>query len=85
MEKVTIRSIVQTALISALTIAAALIWKDVIIEFIDSFFPPAKSLFYKFIAALIATVFVVVAIYLLLKTETEAEHLVKNFKKRRKI
>ena len=82
--KTTIKSIVQTAIVSAFTIAAALIWKDVIVDFIDVFVPPARSLWYKLIAAIIATLLVIIAIYLMLETETEAEELVKRFRNRKK-
>ncbi len=78
----TTSQIIQTSIITAFTIAAALIWKDVIVEFIELLVPPPTGLIYKFIAAVIATLLVVIAIYALLKTESEAEKVIKEIKKR---
>ncbi len=83
MARVTIRSIVQTSIVTAFTIAAALIWTDVISDFINTLVPPREALFYEFIAAIIATVFVVIAIFVILKTEAKAESIVKRFKNRK--
>ena len=85
MALVTIRSIVQTSIVTAFTIAAALIWKDVITEFIESVVPAGNTLTYKFIAAVVATVFVIIAIYVLLETEQEAEKVFRRFKNGRRI
>ncbi|MFH1325462.1 MAG: DUF5654 family protein [archaeon] len=89
MGKVTIGGIVQTSIVTAFTIAAALIWKDIFTEFVEIFFPQ-DILFYKFIAAIIATVFVILAIYVTLRTEQGAEEIVRTIKnmnkeKRKKI
>ena len=85
MTLVTIRSIVQTSIVTAFTIAAALIWKDVITEFIESVVPAGNTLMYKFIAAVVATLLVIVAIYVLLETEQEAEKVFRRFKNGRRI
>lgn len=79
MSKVTVGGIVKTSIVTAFTIAAALIWKDVIEELIYLFFPGDVFL-YKFLAAIIATIFVIVAIYLVLKTEAEAESIIKTIR-----
>ena len=89
MTRVTIRSIVKTSIVTAFTIAAALIWKDVITEAIGILFP-SDQLLYKFIAAVISTIFVIIAIYIILNTEYEAETMLKalrnmNRTKRKKI
>ena len=76
MTRVTISGIVKTSIVTAFTIAAAFIWKDVITEVIDLFVPTGEQLFYRFIAAIIATIFVIIAIYVVLKTEAEAEYLI---------
>lgn len=78
----TIVSIIKSSLLTAFSIAAALIWKDVIIEFIEVFLP-GDALFYKFLAAIIATLFVVLGIYLILKTEDEAKRLLRNWNRKR--
>lgn len=75
--KPTTKDIIQTSIVGAFTIAVALIWKDVIIEAIESVVPPSEELFYKLITAIAATVFAVLAIYFTLKTETEAEIVIK--------
>ncbi len=74
-QRVTISWIVNTSIITAFSIAAALIWKDVIIDFINIIVPPSEQLFYKFIAAVIATFIVVIAIYLILRAESRAERI----------
>ena len=80
MSKTSIQSIIQTAIISAFTIAAALIWKDVITDFIDVVLPHQSALLYKFIAAILATMIVVIAIMVILRTETEAEVVIKRIR-----
>lgn len=89
MGKVTIGGIVKTSIVTGFTIAAALIWKDIFTEIVEMIFPQ-EVLFYKFIAAIIATLFVILAIYLTLRTEQSAEDMVRaiknmNKEKRRKI
>ena len=83
MADVTITNIIKTSIVTAFTIAAALIWRDVIIEIIELFVPPREEIFYKLLVAVIATVLVVIAIYVVLKTESEAEVVVRKFKHRR--
>ena len=84
MANVTIGGIVKTSIVTALTFAAALIWRDVIIEIIDMLVPPGEALYYKILAAVIATVIVIIAIYVVLETEAEAEFVIKRIKGRKK-
>ena len=42
-KKVSIEGIVSTSIVTAFTIAAALIWKDVIVEIIEIFFPSSEN------------------------------------------
>ncbi len=84
MAKTTIGSIIQSSIVTAFVIAAALIWKDVISEAIESIIPPGERLTYNFIAAVIATVFVVISIYIILKAEKETEVVLRRLKKRKK-
>lgn len=84
MSAITTSHIIQTSIVTAFTIAAALIWKDVIVEFIELIVPPPTGLIYKFIAALIATVFVILAIYAVLKTESEAKKVITEIKEIKK-
>lgn len=83
MPKITISHIVQTSIVTAFTIAAALIWKDVIVEFIELVVPSGGTLLYKLIAAVLSTGFVIVVIYALLETESEADRMIKKMKGRK--
>lgn len=74
-------AVVKTSLVTAFTIAAALIWKDVIVEFIELVVPSGQTLIYKVIAALFATVLIIIAIYVVLQTEYEAKHIAARLKK----
>ncbi len=83
MSKITVSNIIKTSIVTAFTIAAALIWKDVIVEFIELVVPSGGTLPYKVIAAVLATGFVIVAIYALLETESEANRMIKKMKGRK--
>jgi len=74
----TISGIVTTSIISAFTIAAALIWKDVIDGVIKLIFP-ADQLLLKFIAAVLATVLVVIFIFAILVAESETKVVLRKF------
>lgn len=80
MEKTSIEGVINSSIITAFTIAAALIWKDVIVEVIEIFFPQ-EALFYKFIAAIIATLLVVFIVLIIMKTEDEANKIIKDLRK----
>lgn len=77
-------AIVKNSLITAFTLVAAFTWRDVIINFIDKFFPRSQ-LFYQFIAAVVTTFLVIIAIIVVLKTESEAEYVIAKLKKKEKI
>lgn len=83
MSKITVSNIIKTSIVTAFTIAAALIWKDVIVEFIELVVPSGGTLLYKLIAAVLATGFVIVAIYAILETESEANRMIKKMKGRK--
>jgi hypothetical protein len=74
--KPTIKDTINSAIIAAFTIAAALIWKDVIVDLIETLVPPNEKLFFKFLSAVVATIFVVAAIYFIVKAESEAEYII---------
>jgi len=65
--------LVKTAIVTAFTIATALIWKDFIVEAINYFFPSGDILFYQFLAALVATIILILGIVVFVKTESQAE------------
>ena len=80
MERESIESVINSAIITAFTIAAALIWKDVIVEVIEIFFPQ-EALFYKFAAAIASIFLVVIIILIIMKTEDEASKIIKDLRK----
>ncbi len=80
MDEPTIGGIIKTAVVTAFTIAAALIWKDVITHTIEALFP-TSILLYEVIAAVIVTILVIIAIYLILKTEIGAERFFQRLRK----
>ena len=82
MAKVSTKDVINSSIITAFTIAAALIWKDVITELINIIIPQTGQLFSQLIAAILATIFVIIAIYIILKTEDEAETVVKKLRER---
>lgn len=84
MGKISSKTAIHTALISAFTLTAALLWGDAIIAAIKQFVPPQNLLFYEFVVAIIATLLLILAIYLIFKTESEVEHISLIIKKRRK-
>jgi hypothetical protein len=77
---IALKRVIHTALISAVSIATALIWKDVVINTIRTFVQPEDALIYEFLVALIATIILIAALYLYLKTESQAEFVMKKLK-----
>lgn len=71
-----LRNTVHTALITAFTIAAALIWKDVIVLFVRAILPRGGTLLAEFTSAIIATLLVLFAIAFVLIAEEEVEDVV---------
>lgn len=84
MPKTSITHIVNASIITAFTLAAALIWKDVIIGVIEQFVGEENRLLYQFIAAVLTTILVAIVIVLMLKTEQEAEVVIEKFNHRKK-
>jgi len=80
MTRVTTKGVIKTAIVSAFTIATALIWKDFISGVIIKIVPPSELLFYQFLAALISTIILIIVLYLILKTGSEAEIVLKKIK-----
>lgn len=54
-----------TAVIAALSFVVGLFWRDAIVETINIFVPEGEGLLYRYLAAILVTVIVVVVIYLL--------------------
>jgi len=82
MKKTPIRRAVETSIITAFTIATAFIWRDVIIDFIRTIVPPSETIFYEFLTAIVATIILAVAIYFILKAESEAAYVIKRIRKK---
>lgn len=76
----TVGGIIKSAIVTAFSIAVALIWKDLIIETIELFFPASEAFYFKILIAVIATIVLIIIIYTVLKTENEAEQIFKRFK-----
>ncbi len=76
--------IIKTSIVTAFTIAAAFIWKDVILEFIQTIFPTENQLLYNFVAAIMATIIVILLIYVFLQTESELEVLISKIRNKGK-
>jgi len=74
--KSTAKETIHAALITAMTIAAALIWKDVVVAAIEILIPKSEVLFYQFLGAVFATVILIFAIFFLIKAEEEAEDVI---------
>ncbi|MFZ5955192.1 MAG: DUF5654 family protein [Nanoarchaeota archaeon] len=77
------KEVIKTAIVSAFTIATALIWKDVITGLIELLVPASEELFYKLIAAVLSTILAIIAIYTILKTESEAEYVLSKIKNKK--
>jgi hypothetical protein len=81
MSQIGIRERIEQAIIYAFTLAVALIWKDVILDIIEVIVPAKEELLAKIFTAIIATIFVIVIIFLFLRTESQAESVLKKIKK----
>ena len=77
------KHILKTAMIATLTFVVALIWRDVLLEFIGTFVPAKDELLFKFLTAVIATALVIFLMYVFIKTEQEAEYIVKRYKNKK--
>jgi len=84
MAKVNVKSIVKNNIVTAFTIAAALMWVEFLKDALTFITSPIGVLVGKFFAAVIATIFVIIGIYTVLKTEEEAEALFKRFNGKQK-
>ncbi len=59
------KSSIATLIISAFGFVAALSWNDAIKSAIDTMLPQEKTVFFKFVSAIIITAFAVVATFLI--------------------
>lgn len=68
--------VVRSAIVTAFTIAVALIWKDVITAAIEMLIPARDELYAQFLAALGATILIILAIKLFVSADEKAEKVV---------
>lgn len=73
--------IVRSSIVTAFTIAVALIWKDVITDAIEKLIPARDELYAQFFAALAATILVIIAIKVFVRADEEVEHILENHEK----
>ena|SRR3989338_436362 len=77
-QKMDFRAIVFTAIITALSFVVGLFWRDAIADTINSIIPEGEGLFFKYLAAVIATIIVVIFAYILVRAQNlKIEKLVK--------
>ncbi|MBI2172970.1 MAG: hypothetical protein HYT73_02030 [Candidatus Aenigmarchaeota archaeon] len=77
-QKMDFRAIVFAAIITALSFVVGLFWRDAITETINQFIPGGEGLFYKYLAAVIATIIVVIFAYILIRAQNlKVERLAK--------
>jgi uncharacterized membrane protein len=68
-KKLDFRAIVFTSIITALAFVVGLFWRDAISDTINTFVPSGEGLFYKYLAAVIATVVVIIFAYILIRAQ----------------
>ncbi|MBU0907007.1 MAG: hypothetical protein KKD18_05045 [Nanoarchaeota archaeon] len=77
---ISISKVIHAALISAFSIATALIWKDVVLHIIEKFAPAQNALMYEVLVAITATILLIIVLYIILRTESQAEFVMKKLK-----
>lgn len=70
-----IKEVIRAGIITAFTFVTALIWRDVLVQSIEIFVPLGEELKYKFLLATIATLVLMLVIFIIMKTESEVEYL----------
>ena len=72
-KKMDFKNIMLTAIVTAMAFVVGLFWRDAITAAIEQIVPSGEGLFYKFAAAIIVTVVVVIAVYILMRGQKLAE------------
>ena len=67
--------IVRSSIVTAFTIAVALIWKDVFTEAVNTFIPPGEHLVAQFVSAAFATALIIIVLKVFLSGEEKAEEI----------
>ena len=68
--------VVRSAIVTAFTLAVALIWRDVIVSAIETFFPSQDALHAQFFTAVLATALVIIFLKLFISGEEKAEKVI---------
>ncbi|HDD45949.1 MAG TPA: hypothetical protein ENG42_00590 [Candidatus Aenigmarchaeota archaeon] len=68
-EKLNIKGIIITMVLSALGFLVAFSWRDAIKETIELFLPKSEGLLWKYISAIIITAIAVITSYILIKLQ----------------
>jgi short subunit fatty acids transporter len=80
------RGLMITSIITALSFTVGLFWRDAITATIDEIIPDQNSIFFKFVVAVLITIFVGVIAYFLMKSqEIRIEQLIEIAKKGGKV
>lgn len=72
-----VKTIFMTSILTALAFVVGLFWNDAIRAAIEELVPQGTGIFYKFLAAVIVTVVVVIVTYLLIRSQRIAEKRIK--------
>lgn len=76
-----VKTIFLTSILTALALVVGLFWNDAIKTAIEQVIPKGESLFYKFLAAIIVTVIVVIISYIFVRGHRLAEKQLKEIVK----
>ncbi|MFH1420376.1 MAG: DUF5654 family protein [Candidatus Aenigmatarchaeota archaeon] len=68
-QKLDFRGLFVTSIITALAFVIGLFWRDAIIGTIDAVLPQGEGLIYKYVAAIVVTLIVVVIAYVLMHAQ----------------
>jgi hypothetical protein len=74
------RKIFISSIVSALALVVGLFWNDAIKSTIEEIIPAGEGLFYKFVAAILVTILVVVIIYFFAHSQKIAEKRIRELK-----
>ena len=80
-----IRGLFISAIVTALAFVVGLFWNDAIKSTIEELLPKGEGLFYKYIAAIVVTAFVVLAIYIIIHGQKIAEKQIREIEEFRKL
>ncbi|MEM5798565.1 MAG: DUF5654 family protein [Candidatus Aenigmatarchaeota archaeon] len=80
-EKLNIRGIILSAIITAFSFVIGLAWRDAIMATIEQIKPTGSGLFYTYVYAIMVTIFVVLMAFILIKLNQKIEETKLKIKK----